>query len=183
MFTAVAGVWEPERLGSMRLFTSTGCLDSNLEPGRKLQSLVRVEPFPATPDPLNRDSLFAFLEQLDNEVTEGGPGGEWVWADGDPVFQCTTSARRVADTFGGRVVGYFSDDNPTAEIGKDEDGHDFAFIAERFLVDYWGAYVVGEIDRPVFDLADPADREIISRLYGPREAWRTVEQDLAQEVP
>ncbi|MCX6937938.1 MAG: hypothetical protein NTU80_08585 [Verrucomicrobia bacterium] len=61
-----------------------------------------------------------------------------------------------------------------AEIAQGEDGHDFALIAERFIVDYWGAYAAGVIDRPVFDLLDSSIQEIVSRLYGPKESWRIV---------
>ncbi len=124
--------------------------------------------------PTTSERINAFLQKLDAETMESAPGGEWVFSNGDSVFLCTTSARRIADAFDGRVVGFFSIDNPTAEIATETDGHDFAIIAERFVVDYWGAYVAGVIDRPVFDLADTQDQQIISRLYGHKDAWRTI---------
>lgn len=111
---------------------------------------------------------------LDAEAAENFPGGEWVWANGESVFRCTTSARRVADAFGGRVVGFANDENPAAEIVTNEDGHDFALIAERYVVDYWAAFAAGVTERPILDLFNKSDAETISRLYGPRDAWRTV---------
>ncbi len=121
------------------------------------------------------ETITAFLETLGTETIKCSPGGEWVFADGESVFRCKTSARRIADAFDGCVVGFFSADNPTAEIASGEDGHDFAIIADRFIVDYWGACATGMLDRPVFDLSDPADHHIISRLYGSKNAWRTVD--------
>lgn len=120
------------------------------------------------------EAITAFLRLLDAEASESAADGEWIFADGEPVFRCTTSARRVADAFGGRVVGFSNDQNPAAEIAADEGGHDFALIAERFVVDYWASFAAGVIERPVFDLLNKADAEAVSRLYGPSDAWRTV---------
>jgi len=123
---------------------------------------------------LTPEAILMFMRRLDAEASESSPGGEWVFANGESVFQCTTSARRVAKEFGGRLVGFLGEDNPDAEIGKGENGHDFAIIAERFIVDYWGAHVVSVIDRAVFDLTDTADEAIVARLYGSKHTWRTV---------
>lgn len=129
------------------------------------------------------ETIDSFLRQLGAETVESKRDGEWVFANGESVFRCTTSARRIADAFGGRVLGFFREDNPTAEIATGEDGHDFALIGERFIVDYWGAYAAGIIDRPIFDLSDSADHQIISRLYGLKEAWRTTGIKTARPTP
>ncbi len=129
------------------------------------------------------EAITAFLSRLDGEASEAIPGGEWVFANGESVFCCTTSARRVVDFFGGRVVGFFVDENPTAKITANDDGHDFALIAERYVVDYWAAYVAGVTERAVFDLLDETDAVTISRLYGVKDAWRTVAVTSPRPLP
>jgi hypothetical protein len=123
---------------------------------------------------ITSDAITAFIRQLDGEATCSSTGNEWIFANGESVFRCTTSARRVAEAFGGCVVGFTRDDNPTAEILDGEDGHDFAFIADRFVVDYWAAFAAGVIDRPVFDLLAASDRATVLQLYGPNDAWKPV---------
>ena len=82
----------------------------------------------------------------------------------------------MARRFGGAVFGYCSSDNPTAAIGEpDYDGHDFALVGNRWLVDYWAWHVAGLITTPFFDLADENDRSIVSRFYGPHANWSEVE--------
>jgi hypothetical protein len=66
--------------------------------------------------------ITAFFRQLDTEATCNSFGDEWTFPNGESVFHCTASARRVAKEFGGRVVGFYSKDNPTAEISDGEDG-------------------------------------------------------------
>lgn len=123
---------------------------------------------------ITAETITAFLQQLDAEATCNSAGDEWTFANGEPLFRCTASARRVAINFQGRVVGFFREDNPNAEISDGEDGHDFAIIADRFVVDYWAAYATGVIDRPIFDLSDEDDLTAVLRLYGPQDAWKSV---------
>jgi hypothetical protein len=122
----------------------------------------------------------AFLRQLDAEATCNPSGDEWLFANGESLFQCTASARLVAEKFGGRLFGFYSDDNPTAEIADFEDGHDFALIADRFVVDYWASYATGMTDRAVYDLLDADDQATVLRLYGPKHAWKPLSEKNAR---
>ncbi|MBK6831286.1 MAG: hypothetical protein IPG92_11365 [Flavobacteriales bacterium] len=74
------------------------------------------------------------------------------------------------------VVGYYSNDNSTAEIGlPNHDGHDFALINDRWLVDYWAWHVEGLVASPIFDLSNSADRREVTRLYGSTVKWKPLE--------
>ncbi len=119
-------------------------------------------------------TITAFLGQLEDEANCNSTAGEWRFANGESVFRCTTSARRVAEAFGGEVVGFHREDNPSAAILDGEDGHDFALIADRFVVDYWAAYAAGVIERPILDLLNADDCAAALRLYGPKSAWKSV---------
>ena len=124
--------------------------------------------------------IAAFFDTLDADCAQHTPHGEWTFSNGDPVFICTHSARRVAARFGGLVVGFDREMNPFAAIDDDHDGHDFAVVGERFVVDYWAFHVTGILDRGVFDLTNADDRAEITRLYGPPENWQTMANPFAQ---
>ncbi|MBI4626236.1 MAG: hypothetical protein HY736_23825 [Verrucomicrobia bacterium] len=82
---------------------------------------------------------------------------------------------KVANAFGGRVVGYYSSNNKSASIGGDRcEGHDFAIIGDRFIVDYWAFRIAGLADRPVFDLNKLEEREKAELLFGREDNWRDV---------
>jgi hypothetical protein len=117
------------------------------------------------------EEITAFFDTLDADCTQRTPDSEWTFSNGDALFICAHSARRVAAHFGGRVVGFDREANPGAVIAEDHDGHDFAVIGERLMVDYWANRVTGLIDRGVFDLTDTEDRSEIERLYGPTKNW------------
>jgi hypothetical protein len=91
------------------------------------------------------------------------PGGE------DETRHCTGCARIIADRFGGKVRGYWHDDNPTARVGEVEGGHDFAVTSDRLLVDPWLFHYYGE--SPVLDLEILAERAEALARYGPEENW------------
>ena len=122
------------------------------------------------------ETITALLRRLDAKATCNSSGDEWTFANGESVFQCTASARRVAEEFGGRVVGFYRAENPTAEIADCEDGHDFALIADRFVVDYWASYATGVTDLAVYDLSDAHDHATVLRLYGPKDAWKSLSE-------
>lgn len=86
---------------------------------------------------------------------------------------CTECARTVAIAFDGQLLGFWNADNPTATIAaNDYDGHDFAIIATRFLVDAWATCVESIPDaKTVYDLHDTDDATLVTRLYGPRNRW------------
>lgn len=93
--------------------------------------------------------------------------------DQEAIGTCTLTAAWLAEAGGGAVMGYWATDNPAAEIGAIEGGHDFALLAGRFIVDWWATeYAATSLPHPgVLDLDDPADTERVSRFYGPRGAW------------
>lgn len=76
----------------------------------------------------------------------------------------------ITDRFGGKVVGYYHADNPTARVGETEYGHDFAVTEDRFLVDPWLYHYYGE--GPVLDMDVAADRTEAAARYGPQENWK-----------
>jgi hypothetical protein len=93
--------------------------------------------------------------------------------DGSPWAECTSWAIYVRRNEGKRakIYGFDSDENPDSEIAQLCGGHDFAVVADRFIVDGWVVNVEGMSKHAVFDLRDPADRPIIHRLYGDPVVW------------
>jgi hypothetical protein len=66
-----------------------------------------------------------------------------------------------------RIVGFGKDDNPqSGMIKKGAEGHDFALVEGRYIVDGWLKNVNRGAPRAVFDLQDPADADDVSRIYG-----------------
>lgn len=88
-------------------------------------------------------------------------------------FICSTAAIESQNVVGGIVYGYWADDNPTAELGRTEGGHDFLVVDERWILDAWASAYYGE--RPIHDLHDPNDQPEITRLYGDRAKWVDIE--------
>lgn len=69
------------------------------------------------------------------------------------------------------IFGFAGEDNPTSEISRLADGHDFAVLDGRWIIDPWVKHVEALSDRCVFDLSDPADAPLITRIYGDQAAW------------
>lgn len=94
-----------------------------------------------------------------------------------PFGVCTNSAKLVADRCNGIVCGFFAEDNPvdSPEI-TDTGGHDFAVVSNRFIVDPWIVFFVGEDHRIVLDVEDQADHDEIVRRYGDPFKWKIVYQ-------
>lgn len=79
---------------------------------------------------------------------------------------------KVARAFYGRVVGYRSSNNRTAQIGNEQcEGHDFAIISDRFIVDYWAFRIAGLIANPVLDMSNKSDHALVRVLYGNEQTW------------
>lgn len=96
--------------------------------------------------------------------------------DGSSSVVCTNYALLVAERFPGRtkVVGFYNDDNPTSRVaieGIHSEGHDFAIVDDRYLVDPWLKLVVAETERVAFDLQDADDVVLVRSLYGPSSCW------------
>ena len=86
-------------------------------------------------------------------------------------FVCWEAAEVSRRILGGVRYGYFSEDNPTAELGRNEGGHDFLVVDDEWLVDFWAAAYYQE--RPIFNLKKDAAE--IARLYGDRRKWQESE--------
>jgi len=124
------------------------------------------------------ERLRAFVKLLVSEERYQDDEGCWSFRSGGSCGVCTDSAIKIVRHFGGKVVGYNCSSNPRAAIGKQFcEGHDFAVIDERFLVDYWALRVISLITDPVFDLARDRDRREASRLYGNPNTWEQVALD------
>ena len=122
--------------------------------------------------PVTRALLEEFVRALLAEEIYDEVTGVAVFADGSPCAVCTNAARRTADTFGGVVMGYWAAGNPTAQTGERYgDGHDFAVVADRWVVDYFALTTVDLLESAVLDLRDPVDRRLVSQLLGDRATW------------
>lgn len=99
--------------------------------------------------------------------------------DGSSAVCCTNYARHILAVLspeGYRVelVGFANKDNPASLCAKEEyhpEGHDFAIVNERFLVDPWVRLVAAVEQQIVYDLDDPVDLEKATQIYGLRQNW------------
>lgn len=73
------------------------------------------------------------------------------------------------------IYGFWSKENPTWAGAGLVDGHDFAVVDERYIVDPWILETEALSHRAVFDLLDPSHATEVRRLYGDRSKWRLVE--------
>ena len=109
----------------------------------------------------------------------GGNDFGCTFADGSPL-RCTGYAleikRRTPDT---EVWGFYGKDNPRAAAWNGVralgDGHDFAVIKDRWIVDPWLHDVEG-VGPGVYDLCDPDPANIaaVEKFYGERACWQKV---------
>jgi GGDEF domain-containing protein len=90
----------------------------------------------------------------------------------DGLGICTTSADMLAHKFGGKVMGYHHEDNPSA-LSEDAGGHDFAVIDGRHIADWW-ATGVGSGQHSVVDLHDPKMQSYVKEHYGDSAKWKLV---------
>jgi hypothetical protein len=124
-----------------------------------------------------KQQIERYLALLRKEEIFDNEEGRMYFQSGGDCLRCFDSAVKVARQFHGSVVGYTSSKNPSAYIAEPFcDGHDFALIAHRFIVDYW-AQGVGLIGGSIFDLRSERDRKEVCRLYGNRAAWEEVVLD------
>lgn len=122
-----------------------------------------------------RSELLTFVENLCAEEEYDSDEGKWIFKNGGSCSLCTDSAVRIGKKFGGRVFGYFSNQNRSAHIGEPiVSGHDFALIQDRYIVDYWAYRVAKIIAFPILDMENPYHRRIIRALYGNQNKWESV---------
>ena len=74
------------------------------------------------------------------------------------------------------IYGFWSKDNPTWAGAALHDGHDFAVVEGRYIVDPWMVETEALSKRAVFDLENPADASEICRLYGNCFKWFLTEE-------
>ncbi|EPX84789.1 hypothetical protein Salmuc_01362 [Salipiger mucosus DSM 16094] len=88
---------------------------------------------------------------------------------------CTGFALEIQEKLGDRVAvyGFFAEDNPGTVWDRLANGHDFAVIDDRFIVDPWVSDMEQE-GQGVYDLEDDDDTAEIARLYGARANWDVV---------
>jgi hypothetical protein len=120
----------------------------------------------------------------DEEGTENGPslfpsGGQW--------FICTDWADYVRRAYGKRakLFGFSCEDNPAPGL-EYFDGHDFALVDDRYIVDGWLPNVEGLHHSAVIDLKDPKEKEIVAKFYGNPKLWdRNIgrEKQIDKETP
>lgn len=112
------------------------------------------------------------------------PNTESQLPGGDSAVVCTAYAAYIAETLPGRVQlrGFDCADNPEAKFSRQglAEGHDFAIVDGRFLVDPWMKLVVGDDVPVVLDLYDQIDVAQALAFYGPVDKWLS---DEAQHVP
>jgi hypothetical protein len=121
------------------------------------------------------EDLHAYVNHLCREEEYEPDEGVWTFRSGGSCCRCVDAALKVVEKFGGQVVGYNRSQNPLALIGINLcEGHDFAIVAERFIIDYWAFRVARIIDRPVLDITQPSDARLVRDLYGEMNRWEQI---------
>jgi hypothetical protein len=93
--------------------------------------------------------------------------------DGGRASSCADCASYIGSVERNTViVGFWSRDNPTWIGAAYYDGHDFALVDGRYIVDPWIATTESFSESTVFDLHNHATRQEILRLYGDPRSWR-----------
>ena len=119
-----------------------------------------------------RKRLEKFVAVLIASESYDDDEGVWRFSNGSMCSICTSAAAIIGREFGGVVCGYWAKDNRAADIGALlSEGHDFAVIVGRWLVDYWAFRVARVSPRAVLDLRLPRDKKLAQRLYGRQESW------------
>ena len=92
--------------------------------------------------------------------------------DGEPASVSGHCARYIRsqepDT---AIYGFWSRDNPSWAGAALQDGHDFAVVDSRYIVDPWVVETEALSKRAVLDLENPAHAKEIRQLYGNPLKW------------
>jgi hypothetical protein len=81
-----------------------------------------------------------------------------------------------------KVFGFSETDNPKSRIvEKDNTGHDFAVVDDRYIVDPWLTEfsLASGTDQGVFDMQDPKDAAEVKKIYGDQANWK----DMTDKMP
>lgn len=130
---------------------------------------------------MTKDKIRAVLDDLNRRI-EAMWRRHDAWAAAHPdedrpricdgvglIGRCTDTSVWLADRLDGVVYGYLHKENPDAELGRAEFGHDFVVVDDRWLVDWWAFDTYQK--RDLYDLRDPQDATLVRKLYGPMERW------------
>lgn len=124
-----------------------------------------------------------------NEV-DAGKEAVSVFPDGSSAVVCTNYAVQVKNILADqevKVMGFWTKDNPDCDIARENkvDGHDFALVNNRFLVDPWFSLVESDSKKPiVYDLKNPSDRSLAEQVYGKSDHWEeSARNNLKESAP
>jgi hypothetical protein len=120
------------------------------------------------------DTLYKALGEDCPDLVSVFPGGL-------SATVCTNYAIHVLRALPDRVVivGFANVDNPTSRAAREEfhpEGHDFAVVDDRFVVDPWVSLVAGVSQQICFDLHNERDAALVLDLYGPRACWKQLSE-------
>jgi len=118
---------------------------------------------------MNKQALRAY--NWDSDIVDTGAGA-YFRSIGLSAVVCTSYALEIQRVLGKErvtIVGFFAEDNPTAGVNMVAEGHDFAIVDERYIVDPWVACVENLSEDFVFDLEQ--DTDCIIALYGDSSRW------------
>ena len=104
--------------------------------------------------------------------------GQNLLPNGNAMFICTYVAEYIVEKIGGRVMGFVSAENPKSIISRSYDGHDFALLSNRYIVDPWVKLFENYASKCVFDLKSDADQHLIKKIYGDKEKWKEIKKAL-----
>lgn len=119
-------------------------------------------------------SKYTTDEAIGVKIEGGGDDEQAVIPGYGPAFICTNYAHFIQDKEKAIIVGFHAEDNPDSEISDIADGHDFAIVGGRFIVDPWIVNTENLSKKAVFDLEDPKDKADIKRFYGDRTKWKLI---------
>lgn len=110
------------------------------------------------------------------------PSGEQVFTrTGGPACLCWASAAEVVAELGddrAEITGYFCAEGSTARMAEHAEGHDFALVDGRFIVDGWLSHVIGE-GPCVLDLEDAGDLALALLIHEKPDQW-TVQPNIME---
>jgi len=105
-----------------------------------------------------------------------------VFPNGDHAAFCTSWADDLRERLGPEVValfGFEADENPDSYVSKIADGHDFAILHKRYIVDGWITNLESIHPTGVMDIGDDDDLDEIIRLYGDPRKWEPKTNEIA----
>ena len=116
---------------------------------------------------MTEEEFMANHPNLDFEGVSTLPNGKY-------AAICTNGADYVVEMLGeGFRYGFMVEDNPsvTEEEIIAAEGHDFAVIRHRYIVDLWISHFTGCDSQVVYDLYDARDQAKIKKYFGDPSCW------------